>query len=270
MGYMVFLIKRIYRNDIDDGIHKSGIAEKLKSGELKTSSLDAATGKIFDKCAWKPSFLDKAKREAIKSTLRDRIHAQKAARLPDLVRQLKENETQAIKDILNTEFQANNPDLLQELARNSAQDIKTSAIDAKNRVLRQALNNQMPDLVKKFKERRQLPTEKIKKIVDEMQEKFKQYDEYEIRHLFKCKWIFEKQHSNKTKLNGLGTNFEQIYDPKKTSKKERISIFESFHNSAKKELYDSKTYFDRLTTGFANKLNVKEHKVDKLIYYYCN
>lgn len=73
---MAFAIKLFYNEKINNQI--------TDVKELRTSDLDNAMEGIFDALGWKRDIFENLKKEAIKSTLRDRVHAQKASMLPQL------------------------------------------------------------------------------------------------------------------------------------------------------------------------------------------
>ncbi len=69
---MAFIIKLFCGSKIHEQI------DQLETDNLRTSDLDEAVNKVFKNLQWQTGFLGSFQKEAIKSILRDRLHAQKA------------------------------------------------------------------------------------------------------------------------------------------------------------------------------------------------
>src|SRR5262249_34290815 len=124
---------------------------------------------------------------------------------------------------------------------------------------------QLPGLLAKLKMIRQqeggMDPASIERIVSKLQGKFKNYDRYEIRHIVKSELIVDQFFGNKLTYPKQPLNLSQ---------REKISIFDSIHNAAKRDLYESKYKFDHLNKHLSRAFGLSEFEINKKIYAeYC-
>ncbi len=144
-----------------------------------------------------------------------------------------------------------------------------SCLDGKKReairsILREKVHYEkatgLPTLLKRMETaRRNQPGADLESLLPEL-ESTTNYDGYELRHIWKSSWIFRQHHTDK--FNFTGSNYQY----KDISTNEKISIFDTVHNAAKKELYSSKASFQGLNKHLSKTFGLKIEEINQKVY----